>query len=106
MSVESRPFSYDPYTKIERIFHYDHADDRIIIENVQHGETQLELNKAAYNSHDGVRFAGDGFHHVASIPPQIVHKLMQEGRYYDEAAMKAWLNDADNRCFRTMPGRI
>jgi hypothetical protein len=35
----------------------------------------------------------------------VVQRLMQTGIWYDEKAMNAWLNQRDNRVFRTDDGR-
>ena len=46
-----------------------------------------------------------GFTRVASIPNVVVQRLMQTGIWYDEKAMNVWLNQRDNRVFRTDDGR-
>jgi hypothetical protein len=63
----------------------------------------IEANKRAANNFAGTN--NDGFTRVASIPNVVVQRLMQTGIWYDEKAMNAWLDDPDNRFFRTDDGR-
>jgi hypothetical protein len=63
----------------------------------------IEANKRAANNFTGTN--KDGFTRVASIPNVVVQRLMQTGIWYDEQAMNAWLDDPDNRFFRTDDGR-
>lgn len=46
------------------------------------------------------------FRHVAKIPATVFDKAMREGWLHDEQAWKKWLNDPDNRKFRTWGGRV
>jgi hypothetical protein len=46
------------------------------------------------------------FKPVAVIPDVIVEKMMREGSWNDPAAMKKWLNDPQNNCFRIWKGRV
>jgi hypothetical protein len=43
---------------------------------------------------------------VASIPLSVFYDLKQKGIVDDPAAMKKWLNDSENKFFRTRPGRV
>jgi hypothetical protein len=45
-------------------------------------------------------------HKVGSIPMSIYHELQKQGILQDEKRLKKWLNDPDNRVFRTRPGRV
>jgi hypothetical protein len=47
----------------------------------------------------------DGITKVATIPVVIWQRLLQMGIAHDEAALNAWLNERDNRVFRTDDGR-
>ena len=38
--------------------------------------------------------------------PGRLHCLKAEGKLDDDAYMKRWLNDPDNRFFRTRPGQV
>jgi hypothetical protein len=63
----------------------------------------IEANKRRSSNFTGTN--KDDFTHVASIPNVVVQRLMQTGIWYDEDAMNAWLDDPDNRFFRTDGGR-
>lgn len=43
---------------------------------------------------------------VAEIPAVIVNRLIQQGIWHDAKKMRQWLNDPDNRAFRTGGGRM
>lgn len=87
--------------------HYDEQDDRLIIERTQDVEPILEKNKRLLNESNTTW--KDDFHHVASIPLVIIEKYKNErgiDLMNDKEALKCFLNDPDNKFFRTKPGRI
>jgi len=43
---------------------------------------------------------------VASIPLNLYYDLKRQGIVDDPARFKKWLNDSDNRFFRTRGGRV
>jgi hypothetical protein len=43
---------------------------------------------------------------VAEIPLVIVEQMMRDGSWNDPAAVKRWLNDPQNDCFRIWRGRV
>jgi hypothetical protein len=43
---------------------------------------------------------------VAELPAIIVNRLIREGIWGDDKKMRQWLNDPDNRDFRTGGGRL
>lgn len=49
--------------------------------------------------------SGD-FKYAAEIPMAVVEKMMQEGSWGDPEAIKKWLNDPQNECFRIWKGRV
>ena len=49
---------------------------------------------------------GKEMRHVAEIPMVIYQQAMREGWIKDKAKFKRWLNDPDNRAFRTRVSRI
>lgn len=104
--MESRVLEDDLAMGIRRIHHYDPTTDQFTIETVQDVTDITDLTKAAYRSKDErANWKGD-IHHVASIPMTIYMDLKKKGIVDDEAAFKRWLNDPDNRVFRTRPGRV
>jgi hypothetical protein len=69
---------------------------------------QTRINSQANDWRMG-SLIGDTQRHVqqvAELPAIVVHRLMREGIWRDEKAMRKWLNDRDNRAFRTTGGRI
>jgi hypothetical protein len=101
--MERRFFERDPLTGAERYFLYDHSDDSFTIEQVEDVEDLVEQNKALANEDTG---SFDEFHRVASIPMSIYFELKEKGILDDQAALRRWLNDRDNRVFRTRHGRV
>lgn len=63
-----------------------------------------DRNKALYNENAGKRW-GD-MKHVASIPLTVYWDLVQKGVTRDQKDFSKWLNDPDNRHFRTFPGKV
>lgn len=96
---------HDPLTGITRTFHFDPVTEEATIHSTQDVTPILEAAKGNMNLHDERARWGDG-KHVAFIPPLIFFDLMRKGIVDDDAAFKRWLNDPDNRCFRTFPGRV
>lgn len=86
-------------------FEYDSATDMYLLNNVQDVTKIVEANKADYN--DDKKPMKDGLgQKVASIPLHIWMDLRKQGITRDQKAFKRWLNDPDNRAFRTCPGTI
>lgn len=107
---DRRLFDYDAFAGVTEYFHYDPETKGFSIETVQDVEPLIEVAKAVSND-AATHWRGD-LHHVASLPPVIVMKLMKEGilagpgKILDEARFKRFLNDRDNRAFRTKPGVV
>lgn len=89
---------------IKRYFSYDETADSYTIRTQQDVTDLVEANKAAANvaSSD---WKGD-MHKVASIPLNVYYDLKRRGILDDPKRLKAWLNDPDNRFFRTKRGRV
>lgn len=92
-------------------YHYDHADDRLTVETVQDVEPILEANKRQFD-HDDRRFKSEAFNHVARVPLVVLEQWARDkGITYQElmnndAVMRRFLNDPDNKFLRTKPGKI
>lgn len=104
--MHTKLFDYDPLTGTKKLWHYDADKDEAIIENVIDASGIVEDNKTRFNSFDERANWNGDMHHVASIPMEIYYKLKAEGKLEDQAYMKRWLNDPDNRAFRTRPGNV
>ncbi|MGA0335143.1 MAG: hypothetical protein ACO3LD_02720 [Luminiphilus sp.] len=103
--MSKRLFDYDPETGTTKWWHYDADKDEATIETEFQIGDLIEQNKAQFNSTDERAKWGE-WSRVASIPMALFHRLKQQGIVDDPAAMKRWLNDPDNRLFRTRPGRV
>lgn len=97
------PFSYDPVLGLKRTFHGSEDGNEFVIQTEQETDEIIEANKAAYN--EAPERWGE-WTRVASIPLSIYFDLKKKGVADDDAAMKRWLEDPDNRFFRTRPGRV
>lgn len=100
-----RLFSRDALTGVTKWFHYDDATEEVTIETVQELDAALEQNLKRRNNQTRLDRWGDG-KIVASIPNTIYAELLASGKYKDEAYMKRWLNDPDNRKYRTFLGKV
>jgi hypothetical protein len=89
------------------------GDGGIIIETRQDVSGIIEQNKKEYNSFDErARWSDHLFgNKVASIPLTVIDDLNKIGimrgfHVLDEKRFKAWLNNSDNRVFRTRTGVV
>lgn len=103
--MEKRLFDVDPFTGATQYFYHDEETDETVIETVQNVDLILEANKDSFNSIDEKARWGDG-KMIARIPLNLYYDLKQKGVVDDEAAFRRWLNDSENRFFRTRPGKV
>jgi hypothetical protein len=79
--------------------------DRWAIKTETPVDALLDWNRAEYNASNGKQF-GDG-KVVARIPENLFYdKLVEPMRQRDRRWLKKFLNDADNRAFRTFRGDV
>jgi len=104
--MTSKLFDYDPITGTKKMWHYDADKDEAIIETIFDVQAIGEDNKARYNSFDERANWNGDMHHVASIPMSLYYQLKADGKLDDQAYMRRFLNDPDNRVFRTRPGAV
>ncbi len=102
--MKSRLLDYDPVMKVRRMFHPSTDGDSFIEEGTQNVTGLLSDNTARQNAYRPKGF-GDG-RRMASIPIVVWEGLLRDGTADDPKKLKRWLNDPDNRAFRTMLGRI
>lgn len=101
---DRRLISTNPEMGTTSWFYYDDAEDKFTVEEVQDAAPIIEMNKTMTNlASDNWR--GD-WHLVASIPLTVLEILRKQGILDDPKRMKKWLNDPDNRYFRTRGGRV
>lgn len=93
---------YDQFGGVVRSVHVDRSEDRIVFASEQDVTNILRANERDRD----VDQRGREFRHVARVPIEVVGRAMREGWYNDKAAWKRWLNDSENRAFRTGGGRI
>jgi hypothetical protein len=102
--VITRPL--DKSVGVTTQFHYDPATDEFFIESQEDVKELIDHNKRLYNAHDErTRWKGE-WHLAASLPPTVYFDLQRRGILDDTKAWNEWLNNPDNRFFRTRPGRI
>jgi len=88
------------------------TDTGTVIEVVQDITDIVEQNKQEFNNASTTWGDGDVFtNKIATIPFTVIDKLNQKGimrgfHVLDKKKFAAWLNDRDNRVFRTKPGQI
>jgi hypothetical protein len=81
-------------------FEYDAGTDMYLLRQGQKFDAIAEANKREYNESKSRH--GDGLgRKVASIPLQLFFDMYKAGQTRDQKFMKRWLNDSDNRVFRT-----
>ena len=65
----------------------------------------IKENACAFNESAGERFGGGRC--IASVPLNLFFEQLQEAQSQgDERYLARWLNDPDNRAFRTFRGRV
>lgn len=105
MALDKRLLDYDPFLGITEYFYYDSDTDECRVEQVQDPTFIIEQNKAQLNqSHRSDKWGE--MTKVATIPISIWADLNQKGIVKDPVAFKKWLNDPDNRFFRTRQGQV
>ena len=106
---DRRTLSFDKDAKSRTDFVYESGDslkdDKIIISETQDVTAIIEANKRSANAIDKHQKHGE-WSKVASIPMNIYYDLKRRGILDDPARLKSWLNDSDNRYFRTRGGRV
>jgi len=90
----------------QRQYWHDHEDGSVTIQTVQQVDDIADTNKQQFNQFDERANWNGDMHKVASIPMSVFYDLKRKGILDDPAAMKKWLNDSDNRVFRTRPGQV
>jgi hypothetical protein len=104
-----RNLSFDPMSGISTDFSYEAgetlADDHFVISSSQDVTKIIEANKRSEVEVDSRQKWGE-FSKVASIPLSIYYDLKKQGIIDDKKRFKRWLNDSDNKFFRTRGGTI
>jgi len=101
---DGRLLTSDPWTGKKTTWH-DEGEEGVVVNEVEDVQAIVDINKGEFASHRKHRPYGE-FDKLASIPPTIYFKLVRDGIADDEKRFAAWLNDPDNRVFRTRPGTV
>ena len=104
--MTTKLFDFDPISGTKKLWHYDAEKDQATIQTVIDATEVVAGNKERFNSFDEKAGWKGDMHHVASIPMALFYQMKAEGKLDDQAYMKRWLNDPDNRAFRTRPGEV
>ena len=100
----------DKIKKRQSIAH--NTDNGIVIATEQDITEIIEQNKREYNASSTTWGDGDVFSNkIASIPFTVIdelnkQKIMRGFHVVDSKRFKAWLNNPDNRFFRTKQGTV
>jgi len=98
------PWSYDPVTR-KRVSFCENADGTILWNTETVVDELVAANKEAFNDSEGKRW-GDG-RVIASIDmATYFNKIVPAKQAGDDAYIKRWLNNSDNRAYRTWKGKI
>ena len=100
----------DPITGKETWVHFEDKN-KMIFQSSQNIDPLLSSNKSERNEYRADSLIGDTQKHhqkVAEIPTALYYELIQKfGQPKDNPkAWKQWLNDYDNRFFRTSGGDV
>jgi hypothetical protein len=101
--MTKRLINDDAFTGVKTYYNYDADKDEAIISKEQDISGIIEANKAEFNA--APERWGE-WTKVGSIPLSVYYELERQGILNDQKAMAKWLNDPDNRAFRTRPGTI
>ena len=104
--MQSDVLESDVITRSSSLLHMD--GDKYHLEETRDAEDIVEMNKAAYASIDE-RSRWGRINRVASIPLVLFFDLWKKGYFRGNKLSKddkKWLNDNENRFFRTRPGRV
>ena len=89
--------------------HWD-GEGGLVIETTQDVSSIIEQNKREYAATDERAKWGE-WSKIGSIPLAVIQSLNQQGilrgfAVVDQKRFKDWLNNPDNRFFRTRPGKV
>lgn len=111
MSEDIRLFDRDPFTGITEYMIYDNDTGDFQIQTQQDVEPLIEYNKSLHNATEKHTRYGE-LTRIASWPAVITMELAKQGilsmggAILDEKRFRKWLNDRDNKAFRTREGTV
>jgi hypothetical protein len=78
-------------------------DDKSIYHTEQNVQPVIDHVKKL---NDNIDKPGKDLRHVAEVPMVVYQKAMREGWHNDPKEWKKWLNNPDNKLFRTWQGKV
>lgn len=99
----------DLMTGTETWMHYDPIAETVTYETRRDVQGELDANKFQFNQFDErARWSSDVHNHVATIPDFLYYQLLAKfgSIRHNRKAWLRWLDDPDNRAFRTRPGKL
>ena len=108
--TRKRLISFDNETKISNNFTFEEdtsgkKEHNFVLSREQDVTDIIKDNREQFNESD----KRDPYGHwskVASIPMVLYYELKNKGILDDPKAIKKWLNDPDNKAFRTREGTL
>ena len=108
--TKKRLISFDHETKILNNFTFEedttgNNDHHFVISTEQDVTAIINDNKNQLKETDK-RTKWNDWNKVASIPMEVYYDLKAKGIIDDPVAIKKWLNDPENKYFRTREGNV
>ena len=100
----------DHHTKKE-VYMHQNSDGSTVIEQTQHFDDLIKINRQMSNDYRPGSLIGNTqrhWQHVAEIPNVVYNHLLETlgPPRENPKAWRAWLNDSENRDFRTGGGQV
>jgi len=92
---------YDATGSVLKAVQVEDNDDRIRFVTQQEIDPIIQYAKEMAD-----RVPSKEFRHVAEIPQVFIEKMMQDGSFNDPDALKKWINNPANDCFRVWRGEV
>lgn len=104
--LDKRLFSHNELTGVTEWFVFDEDTSRVEMVAEQDVTDLTDENVRSQNevAQRGMRWGE--FTRVATIPMALYNQWLIEGRTRDQGWLRKWLNERDNRLFRTRLGRV
>lgn len=105
MELNNRPLVLkdDRISRIKKLFHYDDATGDVTIETRQHLDPVLGNNQEMRNA---ARSGWKGDMHLVASIPKVVWNSLPEGIREDMNELRKWLDQSDQKVFRTKEGTL
>lgn len=92
---------YNPISRVAHVWHWDEATEETVITSEQNLDDLFSVNNLLANE-QGKRFnRGEEGTLVAKVPMSLFSEWSRTGKLLDQKYLFRWLNDIDNRRFRT-----